>query len=108
LLKLFSLFNVDSSYKNDTNWVSWWWDMTDWWWTVGFTLRAIRHVRRYWQLSSSAISRLHLGAKLWSCQLGHPFFRPPSTTSGICYMKDRCCPISPPLISRFYWGGRLR
>ena len=34
--------NADYSYKNHTNQVSWWWDMTDWWWKVGFTPRAIR------------------------------------------------------------------
>jgi len=46
---------VDYSYKNDTNRVSWWWDMTDWWWKVGFTPRAIRHVHPYWQLSSLGV-----------------------------------------------------
>jgi hypothetical protein len=39
--------NLGYSYKNDTNRVSWWWDMTDWWWNIGFTLRAIRHVHPY-------------------------------------------------------------
>ena len=46
---------VEYSYKNDTNRASWWWGMTGWWWKVGFTPRAIRHVRRYWQLSSSGV-----------------------------------------------------
>ena len=49
------ILNVDYSYKNDTNWVSWWWDMTDWRWKVGFTPRAIRHVYPYWQLSSLGV-----------------------------------------------------
>ena len=48
-------WNVDLSYRKDTNRVSWWWDMTGWWWKVGFTPRAIRHVHPYWQLSSLGV-----------------------------------------------------
>jgi hypothetical protein len=86
-------WKVDYSYKNDTNRVSWWWDMTDWRWKVGFTPRAIRHVHPYWQLSSlgviSYIWVLSLESASWGAHTTqgtfqkHPLFSTPSTTSAI-------------------------
>jgi hypothetical protein len=55
---------VDDSYKNDTNQVSGWWDVTDLWWKVGFTPRAIRHVHFYWQLSSLGVQSTTSGNKV--------------------------------------------
>jgi len=66
LLQCYSYWNVDYSYKNDTNRVSWWWDMTDWWWKVGFMPRAIRHVHPYWQLSSLGV----ISSYIWVLSLG--------------------------------------
>jgi len=44
---------------------------------VGFTPRAIRHVRCNWQFLISGVTStsrtLHLGAMLRRCQLGHPY-----------------------------------
>ena len=83
---------MDYSYRNDTNRVSWWWSMTDWWWKVGFTPRATRLVRHYWQLSSLGVISylwvLSLETASWGAHtLGtfqkYPLFSPPSTTSGI-------------------------
>jgi len=81
--------NVDYSYKNDKNRVSWWWDMTDWWWKVGFTPPAIRHVCPSWHLSSSGVIYiwvLSLEVSSWGTHtLGtfqkYPLFRPPFATS---------------------------
>jgi hypothetical protein len=62
-------WNVDDSYKNDTNQVSGWWDMREWWWKIGFMPWAIRHVRRNWQFSSSGVAKTPLGTKIRNCQL---------------------------------------
>jgi len=35
LLQLYSLLNVNDSFKNDTNQVSGGWDMREWWWQIG-------------------------------------------------------------------------
>jgi len=92
-------WNVDLSYRKDTNRVSWWWDMTGWWWKVGFTPRAIRHVHPYWQLSSlgvisSYIWVLSLETASWGAHtLGtihkYPLFSPPSTTSDIILQNTK-------------------
>jgi len=58
---------------NDTSRVSWWWDMTNWWWKVGFTPRAIRHVRRNWQFSSSGVAKIPLGTRFRNCQMGREY-----------------------------------
>ena len=53
LLQWYFFWNVDDSYKKDTNQVSGWWDMREWWWKIGFTPRKIRHWSPSWQHSSS-------------------------------------------------------
>jgi hypothetical protein len=63
LLQWYFDWNVNDSYKNDTNQVSGWWNMREWWWKIGFTLRAIRCVRRNWLVSSlGAIRRATSGS----------------------------------------------
>ena len=58
---IFFHWNVDRSYKNDTNKVSGWWDMREWWWKIGFMSRKTRRVCPSWQHSSSgAASRCYL------------------------------------------------
>ena len=61
---------VDNSYKNNTNQVSWWWDMTEWWWKIGFMPQAIRRVPQTGQFSNSGV--LPLGAMLWICPVRGP------------------------------------
>jgi hypothetical protein len=76
LLQWYSYYNVDDSYKNDTNQVSGWWNMREWWWKLGCTPRKIRHWSPSWlQSSSSAISRakLPLGPELDCSQLGDQY-----------------------------------
>ena len=53
-----SFWNVDDSNKNGTNQISGWWGMKEWWWKIRFTPRAIRHVRRNWQFSSSGVAKI--------------------------------------------------
>jgi hypothetical protein len=92
LLQEYFYWNVDDSYKNDTNQVIGWWDMREWWWKIGFTPRAIKHVCPSWQHSSSGANSYLWILSLIVASLGahaqftfqkHPFFRPLSTPSGI-------------------------
>ena len=113
LLQWYSYYNVDDSYKNDTNQVSGWWNMREWWWKLGCTPRKIRHWSPSWlQSSSSAISRakLPLGPELDCSQLGDQYSIHLSKTPPFGASSDKilikgfgCCDLSTRFLAKKGW-----